>query len=58
MGLRRAGQIGIERQGLKPKALALGIDQLQKGVTQILLARSRECEEKDYQEKEINLPRS
>jgi hypothetical protein len=28
MALRRAGQNRIERQGLKPQALALGIDQL------------------------------
>lgn len=58
MSLRGAGQIGIERQGLQPQALALGIDQLQEGLAQILLARSRNREEKDGQEKKTNPLRS
>ena len=63
MGLRRAGQVGIERQGLKPQALALGIDQLQEGLAQILRFRrgSRdrgEEEEEDGEEEEINPLRS
>lgn len=58
MGLRGAVQMRIERQGLQPQALALGIDQLEKGLAQILLARGREREEKDGQEKKTNPLRS
>ena len=60
MGLRRPIESGIERQGLEPQALALGIDQLQEALAQILRTRggSRGYEEKDCQEKEINPLRS
>ena len=61
MGLRRSRQVGIERQGLKLQALALGIDQLQEGLAQLLRVgrdnRGRD-KEKDRQEKEINPLRS
>jgi hypothetical protein len=61
MGLRRAGQLGIERQGLESQAIALGVDQLQKGLAQLLRTRRgsrNRSEEKDCQQKEINPPRS